>query len=170
MKEEPIVAVQPQGDRPVKKFIWISSLTAVVVLGLVFTGPPAEAHHNSAPFYDDSQSVEAIGVVTRFHFQNPHSFLFIEGVNEAGETVEWEVEMGAAVMMRRSGWTPERIKAGDQIRAVGQPSRAPGTYGICCARLSKPDGSRIGLVRWEIDGVPLRLVTFDPATDEESTQ
>ena len=76
-------------------------------------------------------------------FRNPHSFLFINGENEDGEMVEWEVELGAAVSMRRAGWTPETIRAGDPIRAVGNPSRAEGTYGICCAQLTRPDGSRI---------------------------
>jgi len=152
----------------VKQLIWISSLTAVVVLGLAIAGPPAEAHHASAPFYDDTKSVEAIGVVTEFRFLNPHSFISIEGENEAGEMVVWEVEMGPAVSMSRRGWTPERIKAGDPIRAVGQPSRAPGTYGMCCARLSRPDGTRIGLVWSEADGVPMRMVAFVPSTSEES--
>jgi hypothetical protein len=151
----------------VKVFLWISSLATVVALGLAITGPPAEAHHNSAPFYDDTKSVEAIGVVTRFHFQNPHSFIFIEGENENGEMVEWEVELGAAVSMRRSGWTPETIKAGDPIRALGQPSRAPGTFGICCAELTRPDGSPIQLVRLGNEEVPLRMVAFVPSTTEE---
>ena len=57
--------------------------------------------------------------------------------------VEWEVELGAAVSMRRQGWTPETIRAGDPIRAVGNPSRAEGTYGVCCAQLTRPDGSPI---------------------------
>ncbi len=151
-----------------KLLFWTSSLAAVVVLGLVITGLPAEAHHSSAPFYDDTKSVEAVGVVTRFHFQNPHSFIFIEGENEAGETVEWEVELGPAVSLSRRGWTPETIKAGDLIRAVGQPSRAPGTYGICCAQLTRPDGSPIQLVRLGTDDVPLRMVAFVPSTPEGS--
>jgi hypothetical protein len=87
--------------------------------------------------------VTVVGTVSRFIFRNPHSFLFIDGQNQAGEAVEWEVEMGAAVSMRRSGWTPETIGAGDPIKAVGQPSRAPGTYGMCCAQLTRPDGSPI---------------------------
>ena len=150
-----------------KLLFWISSLAAVVVLGLAITGPPAEAHHNSAPFYDDAQEVEVIGTVLRFNFRNPHSFIFIEGENEDGETVQWEVELGAAVSMSRRGWTPETIKAGDPIRAVGRPSRAPGTFGICCAELSRPDGSPIQLVRFEADEVPLRMVAFVPSTSEE---
>ena len=150
-----------------KPLLWISSLTAVVVLGFVITGLPAEAHHNSAPFYDDAQEVEVVGTVLRFNFRNPHSFIFIEAENEDGEMVEWEVELGAAVSMSRRGWTRETIKAGDPIRAVGNPSRAPGTFGLCCAELSRPDGSPIQLVRLEIDEVPLRMVAFVPSTSEK---
>ena len=147
--------------------LWISSLAAVVVLGLLITGFPAEAHHSSAPFYDDTKSVEIIGTVARFNFRNPHSFIFIEAENEDGEMVEWEVEFGPAVQMSRRGWTRETIKAGDPIRAVGQPSRAPGTFGICCAELTRPDGSPIQLVRLETDDVPLRVVAFVPSAFEE---
>jgi hypothetical protein len=121
----------------------MSSLVALAIVGLILTRTPARAHHSSAPFYDDTKRVEAVGTVERFLFRNPHSFIFIRGDSGSGQTVEWEVELGAAVSMRRSGWTPETIKAGDMIKATGQPSRAPGTYGMCCAQLSRPDGSPI---------------------------
>ena len=150
-----------------KLLFWISSFAAVVVLGLVIPGLPAEAHHASAPFYDDTKDVEIIGTVARFNFRNPHSFLFITTENEDGEIVEWEVEMGAAVSMSRRGWNPETIKAGDLIRAVGNPSRAEGTFGLCCAQLTRPDGRPIQLVRLETDDVPLRMVAFVPLTSEE---
>ena len=115
----------------------------VVALGLAIARAPVDAHHASAPFYDDTKTVEAVGTVERFVFRNPHSFLFINGENEDGEMVEWEIELGAAVSMRRQGWTPETIRGGDAIKAVGNPSRAPGTYGICCAQITRPDGSPI---------------------------
>ena len=126
-----------------KRLLCISSLVAVVGVALVMTGLPVDAHHSSAPFYDDTKEVEAVGEVVRFVFRNPHSFLFIDGENGDGEMVEWEVEMGAAVSMRRRGWSPETIRVGDPIRAVGQPSRAPGTHGMCCAQITRPDGSPI---------------------------
>ena len=150
-----------------KLLFWISSVAAVVVMGLVVTGFPAEAHHSSAPFYDDAQEVEVVGTVTGFNFRNPHSFLYIEGENDDGEMVEWEVELGAAVSMSRRGWTRETIKAGDPIRVVGNPSRAPGTHGLCCAELTQPDGSPIQLVRVGNDEVPLRLVAVIRTTAEE---
>ena len=126
-----------------RAIFWLSSLVAVVVVGLVVTNGPADAHHSSAPFYDDTKRVEAIGVVQRFVFRNPHSFLYVETVDEDQETVVWEIEMGASVSMSRRGWTPETIKAGDEIKVVGQPSRLPGTTGMCCAELTRPDGSPI---------------------------
>jgi len=127
----------------VKRLLWTGALTLVVGIGLAISYVPALAHHASGPFYDDTKSVEAVGTVARFVFRNPHSFLFINAPNEDGEMVEWEVELGAAVSMRRQGWTPETIRAGDPIKAVGQPSRAPGTYGICCAQITRPDGSPV---------------------------
>ena len=111
-----------------KALLWISTAVAVAMIALALTGVPADAHHSSAPFYDDTKSVEAVGVVTRFVFRNPHSFLYIDGTDENGNDVAWEVEMGASVSMSRRGWTPSTINAGDEIRAVGQPSRAPGTF------------------------------------------
>ena len=110
---------------------------------MLTTGVPTNAHHASTPFYDDTKSVEAIGVVKEFVFRNPHAFLYVDEENADGEINSWEVEMGAAVSMANRGWTPETIKAGDQIRGVGPPSRAPGTFGICCAELTRPDGSPI---------------------------
>jgi Family of unknown function (DUF6152) len=126
----------------VKRVMWASSIVGVAAVAVFATRLSAAAHHSSAAFYDDTKKVEAVGMVAKFQFRNPHSFLFIDG-QENGEPVEWEIEMGAAVTMARSGWTPETIKAGDPIKAVGQPSRAPGTHGMCCAQLTRPDGSPI---------------------------
>ena len=125
----------------VKVLLWIMAALFVVVV--LVEGVPAVAHHASGPFYDPDKRVEAIGTVTKFVFRNPHSFLYIDSPGDGGQIVHWEVEMGTAVSMSRRGWTAETIKAGDEIKVVGQPSRAPGTRGMCCAELSRPDGSSI---------------------------
>ena len=126
-----------------KVWHWVAAIAVAAVVGASMMHVPAIAHHASAPFYDNTKSVEAVGVVTRFVFRNPHSFLYVDATDENGETIAWEIEMGAAVSMGRRGWTPDTIRAGDRIRAVGQPSRAPGTHGMCCAELTREDGSSI---------------------------
>jgi len=127
----------------VKVWLWVAAVATAVAAIIIAVDVSVDAHHASAPFYDNTKSAEVNGEVTRFLFRNPHSFLFVDAEGENGETVAWEIEMGTAIMMSRRGWSPDTIKVGDRIKAVGQPSRAPGTYGMCCAELTHPDGSPI---------------------------
>ena len=122
---------------------WIAA-AFVAVIGLVaLKGIPASAHHSATPFYDATKSVEAQGTVTRFLFKNPHSFLYFEAIDAKGQKAEWQIELGPAASLTRTGWTPETLKPGTLIKAVGQPSRAEGSHGMCCAKITRPDGSPI---------------------------
>jgi hypothetical protein len=122
---------------------WMWTVAGITAAALLFKAVPAVAHHSSAPFYDATRKVEAQGPITKFLFRNPHSFLYLEANDEKGQKVEWQVELGAAAPLTRTGWTPETLKPGTIIKVVGQPSRAEGSHGICCARLTRPDGSPI---------------------------
>ena len=126
-----------------KVWLWVAAVATAVAAIIIAVDVSVDAHHASAPFYDNTKSAEVNGEVTRFLFRNPHSFLYIDSPGDGGQIVHWEIEMGTAVSMSRRGWTAETIKAGDEIKVVGQPSRAPGTRGMCCAELSRPDGSSI---------------------------
>src|SRR3954471_12569876 len=122
-----------------------SLLTASAVVGaaLLLKAVPAVAHHSSAPFYDATKKVEAQGPVTKFLFKNPHSFLYFEATDDKGQKAEWQVELGPAASLKRTGWTPETLQPGTVIKVVGQPSRAEGSHGMCCAKITRPDGSPI---------------------------
>jgi hypothetical protein len=102
----------------------------------------AGAHHSASPFYDSTKRVEAQGTVTRFLFKNPHSFLYFDST-DTGQKVEWQIELGPAASLTRTGWTPETLKPGMLIKVSGQPSRAEGSHGMCCARITNTDGSPI---------------------------
>jgi len=121
--------------------IWMG--TALVAVAFLLRAVPVVAHHSSAPFYDATKHVEAEGPVTRFLFKNPHSFLYFEAADASGQKVEWQVELGPAASLTRTGWTPETLKPGTVIKASGQPSRAEGSHGMCCARITRPDGTPI---------------------------
>jgi hypothetical protein len=116
---------------------------AVAATGLGFLVAPVIAHHASAPFYNPETRVEIDGPVTRFVFRNPHAFLYLDGPGDDGQTVEWQVELGAPVSLRRVGWTPESLAIGTVVKMNGQRSRAKGSYGICCVRMTREDGSPI---------------------------
>lgn len=121
-----------------QRWKWAAAAAALLLITV-----PVVAHHSSAPFYDATRKVEAQGPITKFLFRNPHSFLFFESTDDKGQKVEWQVELGAAAPLTRNGWTPDTLKPGTLIKVVGQPSRTDGSHGICCARLTRPDGSPI---------------------------
>jgi hypothetical protein len=121
---------------------WMALGLAGVAAAALLETVPAIAHHSSAPFYDATKRVEAQGPVTKFLFKNPHSFLYFEA-DEGGTKVEWQVELGAAGGLARTGWTPETLKPGTIVKVAGQPSRAEGSHGMCCAKITRPDGSPI---------------------------
>ena len=111
---------------------------------LVAVAATAVAHHASAPFYDAARVVEVQGKITKFMFVNPHAFLYVEAACSGGAPpVEWQIELGAPISLRRTGWTPETLKPGMIVKVSGQPSRAEGTHGICCARITTPEGQPV---------------------------
>lgn len=122
---------------------WISATAAVATLGAALVVIPVLAHHSSTPFYDPDQRVEIEGAVTRFVFRNPHAFLYLDVTDASGATTEWQIELGAPVGLRRTGWTPDTMPIGMMIKASGRPSRAEGSTGLCCVRMTRADGSPI---------------------------
>jgi hypothetical protein len=119
------------------------SLAFAAAAAALLATVPALAHHSSAPFYDATKKVEAQGTVTKLLLRNPHSFLYFEA-DEGGKKVEWQVELGTAASLTRTGWTADTLKPGSMVKVVGQPSRAEGSHGMCCARITRPDGSPVG--------------------------
>jgi hypothetical protein len=124
---------------------FIPAAAAGLAVALLLTAASAVAHHSNAPFYDSSKKVEMQGTITKFVFMNPHAFLHMDAPDASGKAVQWQIELGAPISLRRTGWTPDTMKVGMEIKVVGSPSRAEGTFGMCCARITRPDGSPITL-------------------------
>ena len=122
---------------------WKTVLRSVAIAGFALMVVPVFAHHSSGPFYDPDKRVEIEGTVTRFVFRNPHAFLFLDVVDANGVTSEWQIELGAPVSIRRAGWTPDSLPIGMVVKASGRPSRAEGSQGLCCVRMTKADGSPV---------------------------
>lgn len=121
---------------------WAVMSAAVAAAALLRWTVPAIAHHSAAPFYDSTRRAEAQGTVTRLLLKNPHSYLYFES-QEGGKKIEWQIELGSAASLARTGWTQETLKPGTTVKVSGQPSRAEGSHGMCCAKITRPDGNPI---------------------------
>jgi hypothetical protein len=95
---------------------------AVVAIAILAVGPPALAHHGGGTF-DSSRAVTRTGTLTRIDFINPHSWIYFEVTGPDGKTVKHRCETRSAHTLRRSGWSPEMFKIGQQITIEGSPDR-----------------------------------------------
>src|SRR5215467_9892984 len=104
-------------------------LPKVLLAGAVLAalGPAAHAHHSLAIF-DQAHPLELIGTVEEFKFSNPHTFIVLRVKGDNARPVVWRLEGHSANSLRWSGWSPESLKPGDQLRVTIDPlqSGAPG--------------------------------------------
>lgn len=94
-------------------------------IGLLLVGlsSAAGAHHSTTAIYDGSRTIEVTGVVEEISWRNPHGRLLLNGPDGAGETVTWEAEMPATVVLRILGIRQDLIAVGDRITVAGAPAR-----------------------------------------------
>ncbi len=98
--------------------------TALLIL---FASSPCVAHHGVAPHYDATKPVHLEGVVAKFDFINPHSFLYVDVVDAAGNKVTWSCEMASRSVLSRNGLTAERFEPGAKITIDGVAARHKAT-------------------------------------------
>src|SRR5580704_5092567 len=108
--------------RKLMKKLWSSIMkTPAIALCLTFSALaiPAWPHHSFDAEFDRAKPMSVNGVVTRVEWINPHSFIYIDVKDSAGNVVNWTVEGFPVGMARRNGITKDFIKAGDVIHMEG---------------------------------------------------
>lgn len=103
---------------------------------------PALAHHSFAMF-DAETTLVLEGTVVEFQWTNPHSWLQVEVTDDAGETVEWSLEMGSPGGLARSGWRPRTVVPGNEVTVSVHPLR-DGEPGGQILTVTLPDGTVMG--------------------------
>jgi hypothetical protein len=118
----------------------ISFGTAAIALTWAFYPiAPAHAHHSFAMFnLTEHKLVE--GRVTQWNYNNPHSWLHIEGLDANGELKTWSFEGAAMVHAARQGVNGTTFKKGEHVKVVMSPLRDGRPAGAMCF-VVKEDGS-----------------------------
>jgi Family of unknown function (DUF6152) len=90
---------------------------------LALLAAPALAHHGVAPHYDESKRVTLDGIVSKFDFINPHSFVYIDVVDASGKAAVWSCELASRSVLERNGLTTQMFAAGKHVRIEGLRAR-----------------------------------------------
>ena len=96
--------------------LYRQSMTLLAVLGIsgLMGATPAAAHHSLALF-DMQKSVRLEGTVKRFDWANPHSWIFLEVIGPEAMPEAWTIELPAAGVLAREGWTRNYLKTGERV-------------------------------------------------------
>ena len=117
-------------------------ILSVIVGSLAF---PVLAHHSAAMFNHDLV-VELQGTIKEFQFTNPHTWVQVSVMNEAGENVEWSLEWGSPNQLGRQGIRPSSLPAGMAVTVRTNPM-LDGSAGGAFIGARLADGKTVG--RWE---------------------
>ena len=121
------------------KFGCIKFWSALAVM-LLYVGD-AVAHHAEAA-YDHSRVLSVTGTIKEFLLANPHTLIYLEVTDSSGQTDLAVFQCGSAIVMTRSGWSRNSLKAGDKIYIDYYPRRdkKPGGMLITATR---EDGEKL---------------------------
>lgn len=86
------------------------------------------AHHSQSEF-DFRQSVTVEGPVVKLDWRSPHARLYVDRVNEKGETEHWDFELPSPTTLMRRGWKRDSLKPGEKVTVVGARARNFPTIG-----------------------------------------
>lgn len=108
------------------------------------------AHHGFAAHFDNNTVIRIEGTVKQFDFINPHGFLHIDSVNDAGEPVVWVCDLQAKTQLVRRGADETLFTVGEPIVVEGFPARR------------EPYGCEFGVSHFA-DGSTFTMRTIDKA-------
>ena len=131
---------------------------AVLAVGAIATMLPVYGHHGTGVSYDASHPITMKGVVTEFHYANPHPQLYFDVTDEKGNVVHWGGEFYPnPAQLIQGGWGKRRSEAalpvGMHITITVSPSRA-GTPVGAVLKLLNDQGEVVMGVAGGVPGQP----------------
>jgi hypothetical protein len=111
---------------------------SLAVICAVLAVLPAGAHHSHGNYADTFRDLQ--GVVKEVHFIVPHSWVYLEVKDDAGQPQMWALEATGRGGLERIGVTREYIKPGDTVKVRCHALR-DGTNGCLLGWLKARDGS-----------------------------
>jgi hypothetical protein len=82
----------------------------------------ALAHHSYSAF-DMSGEKTLTGVVKKFDYTNPHSWIWLDVKNDQGGVDTWGIEGMSPNYLSRRGWSRTTLKPGDKVSITFHPSK-----------------------------------------------
>src|SRR5215204_3038087 len=117
----------------------VPAIMLAACAALLLQATEAIAHHSFAAQYDASKPITLKGTITKVEWMNPHTYFYVDVVDDQGKVVNWAVEGGAPNVLYREGWKPTSLKQGDTVTILGSRAKN-GSNLINATSFMLPDG------------------------------
>jgi uncharacterized protein DUF6152 len=87
------------------------SVGTLLVLSIAFVALSALAHHGFQAEFDGSKLIYVKGTLTKFEWENPHMFLYLESTDGNGKVTQWTFEGASPTVVKRTGTYREDLIA-----------------------------------------------------------
>ena len=104
---------------------------------LILPGSPVNAHHSSAPFYENRE-VEVEGEITEVLWQNPH----IRFTLRDDDGRDWDIETTSVSILSRWGLDEDVVEVGTRVRLAGRAGRQSDTA-MWVSNMLLPSGQEV---------------------------
>ena len=115
----------------------LRALVAAVLVAFLY--PASSLAHHSNVAYEVTKVITITGVVQKFEWVNPHTWLHVEVDVGKGGKVVWECEGRAPGVLGRAGWSRTVLKQGERVTVDMSPAK-DGSKTSIIARVTKADG------------------------------
>lgn len=105
-----------------RKKIGKKALMAGAGLLVYQLSPTAASHHGLANF-NLNVDITLSGTIKDIALINPHSWIYLDVVDDDGTLSEWKCELRGATVLRRSGWSKDMFPIGETLTITGSPDR-----------------------------------------------
>jgi len=109
-----------------------------MLLAFLLFAIPAIAHHGFDTEYDANKKLKLTGTVTKVEWLNPHMRVYIDVTDDKGIVNNWNLELTSPNTVRRQGWGPKDLLAGDKVIFEAYAGKVIFTRGAL-ARISKAE-------------------------------
>ena len=116
----------------------LRALVAAVLVAFLY--PASSLAHHSNVAYEVTKVITITGVVQKFEWVNPHTWLHVEVDDGKGGKVVWECEGRAPGVLGRAGWSRTVLKQGERVTVDMSPAK-DGSKTSIIARVTKADGT-----------------------------
>jgi hypothetical protein len=118
--------------------MYVKSFILAIATFAVFLTLPVLAHHSHGN-YQMTQYTSLKGTIKEVHWNNPHSWIYLEVKDDKGEATIWAMEGASSFQLQRRGWGKDSLKPGDNISVRCHQLR-DGSNGCLLGFITMPNG------------------------------